>query len=85
MASKPDYIEALIKYGAEDPTQHAVKANRNRGWQHRRFHADDDHGDYAATSQGNPPLALTLGLVLILLNIMLNGVVFAIAEGKGSR
>jgi tungstate transport system permease protein len=37
------------------------------------------------TSQGNLPLALALGLVLIILSILLNGVAFAIAEGKESR
>jgi tungstate transport system permease protein len=37
------------------------------------------------TSQGNLPLALALGLVLILLSIMLNGVAFAVAEQKELR
>jgi tungstate transport system permease protein len=37
------------------------------------------------TSQGNLPLALALGLVLIILSILLNGVAFAIAERKESR
>jgi tungstate transport system permease protein len=37
------------------------------------------------TSKGNLPLALALGLVLIILSIALNGVAFAIADRKESR
>lgn len=36
------------------------------------------------TSQGNLPLALALGLVLIVISIFLNGVAFAVADRKGS-
>ena len=37
------------------------------------------------TSQGNLPLALALGLVLITISILLNGVAFAIADRRGAR
>jgi len=37
------------------------------------------------TSQGNLPLALALGLVLIILSVLLNGMAFAIAERRALR
>lgn len=37
------------------------------------------------TSKGNLPLALALGLVLIMISIALNGIAFALADGRESR